>query len=39
VNCRNPRIPITTFWYGENLIGAGARFGDLTMGFLRGERS
>src|SRR6202035_1861351 len=33
VNCRNPRIPITTFSYRENLIRTGARVVGLSMGF------
>src|ERR1700722_8839686 len=34
VNCKNPRMPITTFSYRENLIRAGARVTGLSMRFL-----
>src|ERR1700676_2194186 len=34
VNCRNPRMPITTFSYRENLIRTGARVAGLSMRFL-----
>jgi hypothetical protein len=37
VNCRNPRMPITTFSYRENLMRAGARVGGLSMKVLSGE--
>src|SRR5580704_17039031 len=32
VNCRNPRIPITTFWYPENWIRVGLLVAVLSMG-------
>src|ERR1700675_3630745 len=34
VNCRNPRMPITTFSYRENLIRTGAGVACLSMRFL-----
>src|ERR1700749_4938505 len=34
VNCRNPRMPITTFSYREKLMRTGARVASLSMRFL-----
>ena len=34
VNCRNPRMPMTTFSYRENLIRTGAGVAGLSMRFL-----
>src|ERR1700736_2296676 len=35
VNCRNPRMPITTFWYAENWIRVGLLVAVLSMDSLR----
>src|ERR1700689_5190784 len=37
VNCRNPRMPITTFSYRENLMRPGALVAGLSMEFLHRE--
>src|ERR1700722_16232974 len=34
VNCRNPRMPITTFSYRENLIRTWVCVAGISMGFL-----
>src|SRR5580658_4831842 len=37
VNCRNPRMPITTFSYCENWMRTGALVAGISIGFLRRE--